>query len=140
MKAAIKEIRKSIIDALSGNISASVYNRVPSTASYPFVRVYSDNESKGLLNQTSIITNSVIKIEVVTRFRGDSGGELQCNNLVEDITEIIKGNPNSSLTISASGFNNYVTEIEDIVYLEEDLKDFYYFRGIITILCQTQQA
>ena len=45
MREVIHRIRKAIIDALTGNVelrgsAIPIYGRVPSNATYPFVRIY----------------------------------------------------------------------------------------------------
>ena len=57
MKDPIKYIRLKIIAALDGNVTSGgsdilIYNRVPSQASYPFIRVYSVSTNAVDTNQT----------------------------------------------------------------------------------------
>lgn len=57
MKDATRFIRLKAITALSGNVShggsnVPVYNRVPSDATYPYIRIYSVSTSQIDDNQT----------------------------------------------------------------------------------------
>jgi hypothetical protein len=100
------------------------------------MKVYSEKESPIEKNNSAAITNSIIKIDVVTRFNGPAGGELDCNQIVSNVCDTLTGA--SSFTTTAD-FNNYVFEIEEVVYFEENIKDHHYFRGIISISFQTEQ-
>ena len=87
MLEAIQFIRKAIITRLTGTITLNatvlpVYNRVPSTSVYPYIYVYSVSTNEADFNQSSYITETITRIEVVTRFSGDSGGELQANQAI----------------------------------------------------------
>ena len=84
MKEPIHYIRQKIYTLLNGNVSydgsnVPVYNRVPSTQDEPYIIVYSRDTAGVTPNQTSFIYECITRIEVVTSFFADSGGELQCN-------------------------------------------------------------
>ena len=75
MRGVIQEIRKAIYTELNGNINLGsdnvpVYNKVPSTTTYPFIKIYSDEENTINDNSSNFIKQSITKIEVVSRFRG----------------------------------------------------------------------
>ena len=79
MKDPIKFIRLKIISALNGNITSggsnvSIYNQVPSNATFPFIRVYGVSTTAVDNNQTKYNVECITRIEVVTRFDGDRGG------------------------------------------------------------------
>lgn len=143
MRGVIQEIRKAIYTELNGNINLGsdnvpVYNKVPSTTTYPFIKIYSDEENTINDNSSNFIKQSITKIEVVSRFRGNVGGSYQSESLVDEIIESLKGLPSITITTAASWASTYITKIEQITYLEERLKDYTYYRGIITISCQTE--
>ena len=91
----IQFIRKAIITRLTNNVviggvTFGVYNRVPSSASFPYILVYSVSSDETDFNQTSYITETITRIEVVTRFASDSGGELTANQAINRILELIR--------------------------------------------------
>lgn len=136
-------VRKALFDALSGNITYSgsvvpVFNHVPKGTSYPFIRIYGEDEKQDHQNQTSFISQTLTKIEVVTRFRGKAGGELQAQQILDLILQAVRANVSSKL--STDSFNNYVTEIPTITYLTDYGKDHTYYRAIAEISTQTQQV
>ena len=81
---AIHYVRKAIIAKLNGNVSIDgsdvpIYNRVPTNATYPFIRVYSVSNDEVDQNQTSFNFETITRVECVTRYASDDGGELYCN-------------------------------------------------------------
>ena len=138
MKDPIKYIRQAIITALSGNISyggsnVPVYNRVPSSASEPYIKVYSVQTNEADQNADEFITETLTRIEVVTAFDSDDGGELQMNTIVNDILVLIRTRSNGYFDLSSNDFNVYTCVNEGITYLEDDRNDKTYFTAIIDI-------
>ena len=92
MKDAIRFVRKAIITKLPGNVTIDgsavlVYNRVPTDAVYPFIKVYSVSTDETDQNQTSFATETITRIECVTRYSSNDGGELDVNIMVEQCLE-----------------------------------------------------
>jgi len=138
MKDPIKYIRQAIITALSGNVSyggsnVPVYNRVPSSASEPYIKVYSVQTNEADQNADEFITETLTRIEVVTAFDSDDGGELQMNTIVNDILVLIRTRSNGYFDLSSNDFNVYTCVNEGITYLEDDRNDKTYFTAIIDI-------
>ena len=138
MKDPIKYIRQAIITALSGNISyggsnVPVYNRVPSSASEPYIKVYSVQTNEADQNADEFITETLTRIEVVTAFDSDDGGELQMNTIVNDILVLIRTRSNGYFDLSSNDFNVYTCVNEGVTYLEDDRNDKTYFTAIIDI-------
>lgn len=138
-------IRKAIFDALNGNVTYSgsvvpVFNKVPHNTTYPFIKIYGDSEKSVNLNQSDFINEVVTKIEVVTRFKGNAGGELQAQLISTLILDIIKPNAGTAFTGLHSGLNNFVCRLENIVYLEDYTKDNTYYRAIISFITDTQKT
>lgn len=138
MKDPIKYIRQAIITALSGNVSyggsnVPVYNRVPSSASEPYIKVYSVQTNEADQNADEFITETLTRIEVVTAFDSDDGGELQMNTIVNDILVLIRTRSNGYFDLSSNNFNVYTCVNEGITYLEDDRNDKTYFTAIIDI-------
>ena len=100
---ALHFIRKAIIDRLTDSIvlngiSVDVYNRVPSNAIEPFIKVYSLQNNELDFNRDSFMLECITRIEVVTAFDSDSGGELQCNQIVSDVLKLVRTRSNDNVT------------------------------------------
>lgn len=129
-------LRKKFIDALTNQISISgsnvpIYNRVPFGTPTPFVKIYSYQMDEIDQNQSSFNGEYRTRIEAITGFDGDDGGEYQLNLIVDAILEIIR--TRSNVDLSADNFNVYTTTIERIRYFEDVEDDKTYFRAIIEI-------
>jgi len=144
MKDPIRFIRQAIINALDGNISYNgsnvpVYGRVPSSASEPYIKVYSVQTNEADQNADDFISETLTRIEVVTAFNSDDGGELEMNTIVNDILVIIRTRSSGYFDLSSNNFNVYTCVNEGITYLEEDRNDLTYFTAIIDISNRVQQ-
>ena len=136
MKDATRFIRLKVINALSGNVShggsnVPVYNRVPSDATFPYIRVYSVSTSQIDDNQTKYNADITTRIEVVTRFSADSGGDLTMNDIMDDCLQLLISKNSSAFDLSANNFKVYSTTNESLRYLQEDLIDHTYFRATL---------
>ncbi|QDP63502.1 MAG: hypothetical protein Tp139SUR460282_37 [Prokaryotic dsDNA virus sp.] len=136
MKDATRFIRLKAITALSGNVShggsnVPVYNRVPSDATYPYIRIYSVSTSQIDDNQTKYNADIITRVEVVTRFSADSGGDLTMNDIMDDCLQLLISKNSSAFDLSANNFKVYSTTNESLRYLQEDLNDHTYFRAIL---------
>lgn len=144
MKEPIHYIRQKIITRLNGNVSyggsnVPVYNRVPTTQEEPYIIVYSVDESNIDNNQSSFITECVTRIEVVTSFYADDGGEYQANSIVNSILQLVRTSKTDYFDLSSNNFNVYTFNIEGISYLEESEDDKTYFKALIDISNRVQQ-
>jgi hypothetical protein len=138
MKDPIKYIRQAMINALNGNISYNganvpVYGRVPSSASEPYIKIYSVQTNEADQNADEFITETLTRIEVVTAFDSDSGGELEVNTIVNDILVIIRTRSSGYFDLSSNDFHVYTCVNEGVTYLEDDRNDKTYFTSIIDI-------
>ena len=144
MKDAIRFVRKAIITKLTGNVTidgsaVSVYNRGPTDASYPFIKVYSVSTDETDQNQTSFTTETITRIECVTRFSSNDGGELDVNIMVEQCLEQLRTRSANYINLVSDGFNVYTSINEGVKYLEDDLSDFTYYRAIIELSNKIEQ-
>lgn len=138
MNEIVHHIRKSFIDRLSGNISVngsdvSIYNVIPRNASYPLIRVYSVSNDETDLNRSSFNVEASLRLEVITRFDGNSGGELQCNQIVDEVLNQIRTRSVGYIDLSANNWNVYAITNGGVNYLEDDFDDHTYFRAIVNI-------
>ena len=100
---ALHFLRKAIIDTLSGSIvlnsqNVPVYNRVPSDATEPFIKVYSLQNEEIEFNRDTYILDCITRIDVVTSFDGDSGGELDANQIVSQVLSLVRTRANDNVT------------------------------------------
>jgi len=145
MKEPIHFIRKAIIDRLTGQVSINgnivpIYNQVPSSTTYPFIRVYSVNSDETDFNAGSYITETITRIEVSTRFQGDSGGELDSNLIINQILELIRTRSAGYFDLSSDGFNVFTCIKENCTYLSDVDVDYTYYRAILEISNKIQQV
>ena len=144
MKEPIRFIRQKIFTLLNGNVSydgsnVPVFNRVPSTQNEPYIIVYSADTTQTNQNQTDFIVECITRIEVVTAFFSDDGGELQVNDIVESILELIKTSTTDFFDLSSNNFNVFTSNINGIAYSEENDDEKTYYRAIIDIANRVQQ-
>jgi len=144
MKDPIRFVRKEIITKLTGNVTidgsaVSVYNRVPTDATYPFIKVYSVSTDETDQNQTSFTTETITRIECVTRFSSNDGGELDVNLMADQCLEQLRTRSANYINLVSDGFNVYTSVNEGVKYLEDDLSDFTYFRAIIELSNKIEQ-
>lgn len=144
MLEAIHYIRKAFIEKLTSNViingsAVPVYNRVPTNSNYPFIRVYSVSNDETDQNQTSFNLETITRVECVTRFASDDGGELDTNLMVSQCLEQLRTRSANYIDIKANGFNIYTSVNEGVKYLQDDLSDFTYFRAIIEISNKIEQ-
>lgn len=144
MNEIVHHIRKAFLDRLSGNISVggtdvSIYNVIPRNASYPLIRVYSVSNDEIDLNRSSFNVEASLRLEVITRFDGNSGGELQCNQIVDEVLNQIRTRSAGYIDLSANGWNVYAITNNGVNYLEDDFDDHTYFRAIVNINVKAQK-
>lgn len=144
MTEALHHIRKAILTELNNSILSQgsyvpIYNRVPQDTNPPYIKVYSVSTEEVDQNQSSFNNECITRIEVVTAFRGDSGGELDCNAIVSNVLNLIRKRSADYLDITLSGFRIYTTTIESVNYIEEDADDQTYFRAIIELSNRVQR-
>ena len=144
MKEVIHRVRKALLDKLNGNVTlrgatVPIYNRIPSNATYPFIRIYSVSNDEVDQNQTNYITETITRLEVITRFSGDSGGELDSNLITDEILKIVRTRSADYINIDDEGFNVFTSTVAGINYLTEDSDDFTYFRTIIELSNRIEQ-
>ncbi len=127
---ALHYLRKAIIDRLSGSIvlnsqNVPVYNRVPSDATEPFIKVYSLQNEEIEFNRDTYILDCITRIDVVTSFDGDSGGELDANQIVSQVLTLVRTRENDNVTNeindlinsirARSTYNENIQETENIL-------------------------
>lgn len=143
MREAFHHIRKKYIDAITGNISidgsaVSIYNRVPTNAETPFIRIFSFQSEEADQNKTTFVSELTTRIEVITSYFGDDGGELNANKIVDGVLDIVRDRNN--IDLSAEGFNVYYTNIERIRYFEDYEENETFFRAVIDVTNRVEKT
>lgn len=138
MREAFHHIRKAFIDRLTDAITINgsyvpVYNRVPTNTNTPFIKIYSYLQDEIDQNQSSFTTECLTRIECVTSFFGDDGGEYQLNQIVDGVLNLIRTRSGGYIDLSSNNFNVYTTTIERIRYFEDLENNETYFRAIIEV-------
>ena len=136
MKEAIHHIRKAIVNRLTDEITVNgsyvpVYNKVPYDSSEPFIKVYSVSSTEDFPNSTSYISECITNIEVVTVFDYDDGGELQANQIADEILQLLRTRSDQYYDLSSDGFKVLTCELIKTTYTEEDAEDRTYYRAIL---------
>ena len=144
MLEAIHFLRKEIIEKLNNSVTLNsatvpVYNRIPTDANYPLIRVYGVSTDESNENQTSFITETITRIECITRFYSDDGGELDTNLMVSQCLNLIRTRSSGYVNLSSNGFNVFTSVNKGVKYLQDDLSDHTYFRAIIEISNKIEQ-
>jgi len=144
MLEAIHYVRKAIIAKLNGNVlinnvAVPIYNRIPTDATYPLIRVYSVSSDETDQNQQSFNTETITRIECISKFYSDDGGQLDTNLMVSQCLEQVRTRSANYIDLSSDNFKVYTSVNEGISYIADDLKDYTYFRGIIEISNKVEQ-
>lgn len=137
MKDASHFIRKEVYDALNGNITLNsatvpVYNVVPSSASEPYILITSisniiaDDIKDAYLNQ--ILT----QVEIVTAFDTNTGGQLDANLAMNQITQLLVDRT-SFFNMSSNNFKCISAQSNGVAYISADTDTETIYRGILTL-------
>jgi len=144
MNEAMHHIRKKIYNLLDGGVSLGgsdvpVYNRVPTNAAHPYIWIYSVSTNEIDQNATSYNMECITRIECVTRFSGDQGGDLNANQLVNSCLSLLRTRSSGYFNLTSDGFSVYTSTVESVNYLQEDAEDNTYFKGIIELSNRVEQ-
>ena len=144
MREAMHHIRKRIYNAID-NISyqgsvVPVYNRVPTNSSHPYIWIYSLSTNEVDQNATNFCLEVVTRIEVVTRFGGDQGGDLDANSLVSNVLSLLRTRASGYYDLSDDNFSVYTNVLDGVSYEQVDRDDHTYFIGIIEMATRVEQT
>jgi hypothetical protein len=138
MLESIHFVRKAIITALTSNVTIDsanvpIYGRVPNNASFPYIRVYSVSNNEVDQNRTQYNMETITRIECIARYISDDGGEYDVNSMVSQCLNLLRTRSSGYIDLSSDGFTVYTSENAGVTYLEEDMSDHTYYRGIIEL-------
>lgn len=145
MREAAHHIRKGIIDKLDSQITIDgstvpIFNRVPINQDEPFIKVSTLSVDEINENKTSFTNEVIIRIEAVTSFFSDNGGEYDSNLIVDEILNLIRTRPDSYIDLSSENFKVYGVNVDSIKYFEDLELDKTYFRAIIEMAFKVQKT
>jgi hypothetical protein len=137
-------IRKKVYDALDGNITLnsatlSVYNVVPSSGSYPYIYIYSISNDNTESNKSKYISSIITRVEVITAFDTNTGGQLDCNLAMNQITQLLVSQ-SSYFDLSSDNFNVYGARNNGITYITEDTDTQTLYRAILSFESTVEQT
>lgn len=133
MKIPSKELQTAYYQALNENIiydgqTVPVFDVIPPDTEYPYI-VLGDQTIAEDTDKTSFGTEIVFTIQVVTGFEGIYGGKSEAYEISNDVIEAIRTRSGSYLSLN--GFNNYVTELDSSVILQEVTETHILFTNTI---------
>jgi len=116
-----------------------IYHRIPNDAVLPYVRVYSLGYSEIDQNASLYNLDCRTRIEVVSAYYGDDGGETEVNDIVSEIVFLLRKREGDYIDLSDAAFNVYTTTVESVDYLEVDEADSTYFKAVIELSNRIQK-
>jgi hypothetical protein len=136
MKDASHIIRKKVYDALNGNITLNsqnvpIYNVVPSSANEPYILISSISNLIFDNIKDTYLNNIQTQIEIVTAFDTNTGGQLDANLAMNQITQELISR-NTFFDLSSDDFNCISAQNDGITYITEDTETQTIYRGILT--------
>ena len=145
MLEAIQYIRRAILQRLTDAVTVDganvpVYGRVPNNAGFPHIRVYSVSNNEIDQNAQSYNMEIITRIECVTRYASDDGGETDVNFMMSKCLELLRTRSDEYFNLRNVGFNVYTSVNQGVTYLQDDLKDHTYFRGILELSNRVEQV
>lgn len=145
MREAAHHIRKGIIDKLENQITINgstvpIFNRVPINQEEPFIKVSTLSVDEIDENKTSFTNEVIIRVEVITSFFSDNGGEYDSNLIVDEVLNLIRTRPDSYIDLSSNNFKIYGVNLDSTKYFEDLEIDKTYFRAILEISFKVQKT
>ncbi len=136
-------IRQAIISAIgsqsvSGDV-VQVTNRVSKSFNPPYIWVYSVATNEIDNNQQSFTSEVITRVEVVTKYQGDAGGDLVANQLVNTCLTLLRTRTSGYFDLSSNNFKVYGCNVESVNYSQEDTDGGTYFKGIIELSNRVEQ-
>ena len=137
MKDASHIISKQVFDALNGNITLNsatvpVYNVVPSSASTPYILITSVSNSIADDIKDTYLNDIITDVEIVTAFDTNTGGQLDANLAMNQITQIL-GDRTSFFNMSSNNFKCVSAQNNGVAYIITDTETETIYRGILTL-------
>tara|TARA_R100000773_G_scaffold44333_2_gene45096 strand:+ start:860 stop:1294 length:435 start_codon:yes stop_codon:yes gene_type:complete len=143
MKDASHFVRKSVYDALNGNVTLDsanvpVYNVVPSSATSPYILITSLQNNIVQNIKDTFLMQVQTQIDVVTSFDTNTGGQLNANLIMNQITNLLVSR-NSFFDLSSNNFKCVSSQNDGIAYVTDDTATETIFRAILTLTNDVEQ-
>ena len=137
-------IRKKVFEALNNNITISgtlypVYNVVPSNVVYPYIYIYSLDANTIEDNQQKYIQLITTRVEVVTAFDTNTGGQLNANLAMNEISQLLISKT-SFFDLSSDNFNVYNAINGGITYITNDNDTDTVYRAVLEFESNVEQT
>jgi len=137
MKDASHFIRKQVFDALNSNITLNsanvpVYNVVPSSASTPYILITSVSNSIAEDIKDTYLNEIITDVEIVTAFDTNTGGQLDANLAMNQITQILVDRT-SFFNMASNNFKCISAQSNGVAYISVDTDTETIYRGILTL-------
>lgn len=143
MKDASHFVRKSVYEALNGNVTLDssnvpVYNVVPSSATSPYILITSLQNNIVQNIKDTFLMQVQTQIDVVTSFDTNTGGQLNANLIMNQITNLLVSR-NSFFDLSSNNFKCVSSQNDGIAYVTDDTDTETIFRAILTLTNDVEQ-
>ena len=143
MKDASHFVRKSVYEALNGNVTLNsanvpVYNVVPSSATSPYILITSLQNNIVQNIKDTFLMQVQTQIDVVTSFDTNTGGQLNANLIMNQITNLLVSR-NSFFDLSSNNFKCVSSQNDGIAYVTDDTATETIFRAILTLTNDVEQ-
>ena len=140
MQDANTALQAAMYASLNGNLTLGaanvpVYDRVPVTATYPYVH-FGDVATVEDSDKTGFGQIIVKDVHIVTGFTGNAGTVDHANSIATQITQLI--NSKNKLTL-ASPFALYITALQGGALFTETTKTHYIVHRVLTFTFTIQQ-
>lgn len=137
-------IRKEVYDALNGNVtlnssSVPIYNVVPSGGSIPYIYIYSVANDNVDDNKSKYVSSITTRVEVVTAFPTNTGGQLDANLAMNQITQLLVSKT-SFFDLSSDNFNVFNARNGGISYITEDNETDTIYRAVLEFESTVEQT
>lgn len=146
MNEALHHIRKALVTSLTDHVTldggsnyVSVGNIIKDTIDEPYIRIFSFSSTEADQNASSFNLECTTRIEVTTSSKYNSGGQLDCNKIVDQILNRVRTRSSGYLDLSSDNFNVYVTTAPTVVYEEANLDERSYFRAEIDLVHKVEK-
>ena len=137
MKDASHFIRKQVFDAINGNITLNsanvpVYNVVPSSATTPYILITSVSNSISEDIKDTSLNEIITDVEIVTAFDTNTGGQLDANLAMNQITQLLVDRT-SFFNMASNNFKCISAQSNGVAYISTDTDTETIYRGILTL-------
>lgn len=127
------QLRTAYYTLLNGNVTLGadtipVYDVVPVNASYPFIRLSTQNNSENPVKGFNDF-NSTMIVDIATNFAGGFGGKRQSDLIAEQVYDLIMTARHNLLM---TDFHNIDTNLSSSGTFEEEDGKFLILRKILT--------